>query len=101
MHLPLTLLNNMGGLQRLELQAVMSLLAQFLATLRIGAFIVAVPVFGAANVPLQIRIILSALLGVVIMGYVDVPTVTATAITSSGVVITELVVGLSAGLSSQ
>ena len=100
MHLPLTLLNNMGGLPGLELQAVMSLLAQFfLATLRIGAFIVAVPVFGAANVPLQIRIILSALLGVVIMGYVDVPTVDSySELQVLGVVITELVVGLSAGL---
>ena len=60
MHLPLTLLNNMGGLPGLELQAVMSLLAQFfLATLRIGAFIVAVPSLGPLNVPLQIRIICS------------------------------------------
>ena len=29
MHLPLTLLNNMGGLPGLELQAVMSLMASF------------------------------------------------------------------------
>ena len=68
MHLPLTLLHDMGGLPGLELQAVMSVLAQFfLATIRIGAFLVTVPVFGAANVPLQVRIILSALLGVVVM----------------------------------
>ena len=39
MHLPLTLLHDMGGLPGLELQAVMSVLAQFfLATIRIGAF---------------------------------------------------------------
>ena len=78
----------------------MSLLAQFLATLRIGAFIVAWFVFGScADVPLQIRIILSALLGVVIMGYVDVPTVDSySELQVLGVVITELVVGLSAGL---
>ena len=71
MQLPLTLLNTMGGLPGLELHAVMSVLAQFfLATLQIGAFLVAVPVFGAASVPLQVRIILAALLDVVVMGYV-------------------------------
>lgn len=100
MHLPLTLLHDMGGLPGLELQAVMSVLAQFfLATLRIGAFLVAVPVFGAANVPLQVRIILSALLGVVIMGYVPVPAVDSySEMQVLGVIITELFVGLSAGL---
>ena len=100
MHLPLTLLHDMGGLPGLELQAVMSVLAQFfLATIRIGAFLVAVPVFGAANVPLQVRIILSALLGVVVMGYVPVPTVDSySELQILGVIVTELVVGLSAGL---
>ena len=41
MHLPLTLLDTMGGLPGLELQSVMSVLAQFfLATLRvIGNFL--------------------------------------------------------------
>ena len=39
MHLPLTLLHDMGGLPGLELQAVMSVLAQFfLATLVSGLF---------------------------------------------------------------
>jgi len=100
MHLPLTLLHDMGGLPGLELQAVMSVLAQFfLATIRIGAFLVAVPVFGAANVPLQVRIILSALLGVVVMGYVPVPTVDSySELQILEVIVTELVVGLSAGL---
>tara|TARA_B100000963_G_C22589781_1_gene654907 strand:- start:434 stop:1240 length:807 start_codon:yes stop_codon:yes gene_type:complete len=93
-------MNDMGGLPGLELQAVMSVLAQFfLATIRVGAFLVAVPVFGAANVPLQVRIILSALLGVLIMGYVPVPTVDSfSELQILGVIVTELVVGLSAGL---
>ena len=92
MHLPLTLLHDMGGLPGLELQAVMSVLAQFfLATIRIGAFLAAVPVFGAANVPLQVRIILSALLGVVVMGYVPVPTVDSySELQILGVIVTEL-----------
>ena len=100
MHLPLTLLDTMGGLPGLELQSVMSVLAQFfLATLRIGAFLIAVPVFGAAAVPLQVRIILAALLGVVVMGYVPVPTVESfSELRILGVVVVELVVGLSAGL---
>lgn len=100
MQLPLTLLNTMGGLPGLELHAVMSVLAQFfLATLRIGAFLVAVPVFGAASVPLQVRIILAALLGVVVMGYVPVPTVESfTELRILGVVVIELVVGLASGL---
>ena len=100
MHLPLTLLDTMGGLPGLELQSVMSVLAQFfLATLRIGAFLVAVPVFGAAAVPLQVRVILAALLGVVVMGYVPVPTVESFSdLRILGVVVVELVVGLSAGL---
>ena len=94
MHLPLTLLDSMGGLPGLELQSVMSVLAQFfLATLRIGAFLVAVPVFGAAAVPLQVRVILAALLGVVVMGYVPVPTVESFSdLRILGVVVVELVV---------
>ena len=100
MHLPLTLLDTMGGLPGLELQSVMSVLAQFfLATLRIGAFLVAIPVFGAAAVPLQVRVILAALLGVVVMGYVPVPTVESFSdLRILSVVVTELAVGITAGL---
>ena len=59
----------------------------------------AVPVFGAASVPLQVRVILAALLGVVVMGYVPVPTVESFSdLRILGVVVVELVVGLSAGL---
>ena len=49
--------------------------------------------------PLQVRVILSALLGVVVMGYVPVPTVDSfNELQILGVIVTELVVGLSAGL---
>ena len=53
-------LSNLGGvgpLPGLSLQFLMELLAGlFLASLRIGAFLIASPFFGGSSVPLQVRI---------------------------------------------
>ena len=62
MDLPLTELQGMGALPGLDMQFVMQNLAQlFLASLRIGSFLLAAPFFGGSFVPLQVRIIISVL----------------------------------------
>ena len=70
-------LSNLGGvgaLPGLDLQFVMELLAGlFLASLRIGAFLIASPFFGGSSVPLQVRIIMAVLLGVAVVNNVTVP----------------------------
>ena len=67
----LTLSNiaGVGPLPGVNLQFVMELLAGlFLASLRIGAFLIASPFFGGSSVPLQVRIIMAVLLGVAEIG---------------------------------
>ena len=57
-----------GPLPGVNLQFVMELLAGlFLASLRIGAFLIASPFFGGSSVPLQVRIIMAVLLGVAVV----------------------------------
>ncbi len=98
--LPLTELQATGPIPGLDLNQVMGLMASFmLASLRIGAFLIAAPVFGSASIPLQIRIILAALLSVVVMAYSDVPSVESfSQWRILGVIITEIAIGICAGL---
>ena len=99
MHLPLTLLNEIGGLPGLELQAVMSVLAQlFLATIQDWSlFDRCTGLRSKCSDPGSNY--LSAFLGIVIMGHVTVPTVESFGeLRILGVIFTELFIGLSAGL---
>ena len=58
----------------LNLQFVMESLATvFLASLRVGGFLIASPFFGGTSVPLQPRIIMAVLLGVAVVSNVTVP----------------------------
>jgi len=100
MLLPLTELQAMGGLPGLELNAVMSVMAKFmLASLRIGAFLVVSPIFGSTAIPVQVRVIAGAFLAVMVMGYSQVPDIESfTELRIIGVIITELLIGIAAGL---
>lgn len=100
MDLPLTELQGMGALPGLDMQFVMQNLAQlFLASLRIGAFLISAPFFGGSFVPLQVKIIISVLLGVSVMSIVDVPPIESLdQMRILAVVCTEIVIGVAAGL---
>ena len=89
-----------GALPGLDLQFVMELLAGlFLASLRIGAFLIASPFFGGSTVPLQVRIIMAVLLGVAVVNNVTVPDWQSfTALTGIQVIMTELAIGIGSGL---
>ena len=96
-------LSNMAGvgpLPGVNLQFVMELLAGlFLASLRIGAFLIASPFFGGSSVPLQVRIIMAVLLGVAVVTTVEVPDWQAFAgLNGLQVILTELAIGISSGL---
>ena len=98
--LPLTELDKLGGMPGIELnQAIEMLSVYFLSTLRIGAFIVTAPLFGSRSIPLQVRIVASAIIGSAVMGLVDVPSPNDfDELTLVGVIVTELAVGVMAGL---
>lgn len=98
----LTLSNiaGVGPLPGVNLQFVMELLAGlFLASLRIGAFLIASPFFGGSAVPLQVRIIMAVLLGVAVVTTVEVPDWQAfSGLNGLQVILTELAIGISSGL---
>jgi flagellar biosynthetic protein FliR len=98
--LALTNLNEVGALPGLSMQFVVQTLATvFLASLRIGAFLIASPFFGGSSVPIQVRIIMAVLLGVFVASNVSVPTWHSfDAMTGVQVVLTELMVGIGSGL---
>ena len=98
--LALSNIAGVGPLPGVNLQFVMELLAGlFLASLRIGAFLIASPFFGGSSVPLQVRIIMAVLLGVAVVTTVEVPDWQAFAgLNVLQVILTELAIGISSGL---
>ena len=98
--LALSNIAGVGPLPGVNLQFVMDLLAGlFLASLRIGAFLISSPFFGGSAVPLQVRIIMAVLLGVAVMTTVEVPDWQAFAgLNGLQVILTELAIGISSGL---
>ena len=98
--LTLSNITGVGPLPGVNLQFVMELLAGlFLASLRIGAFLIASPFFGGSAVPLQVRIIMAVLLGVAVVTTVEVPDWQAFAgLNGLQVILTELAIGISSGL---
>lgn len=89
-----------AGVPGIELGAALNLTVQFLfAMLRIGGFVIAAPVFGAKFVPLQVRILMSVILTIPVMGYATLPSVDVlTSPAAIGLILGEIVLGLSAGL---
>ena len=88
------------GIAGVELNVIMQMLLHFMmAMLRIGAFAVAAPIFGARYVPLQVRIIAVVALTVPIWDRVPMPEFNALIeITIIITILQELIIGLAAGL---
>jgi len=84
----------------LEFQSiVVFLLCLFLASLRVGAFLVASPFFGSRMVPLPVRIVFSFALGLGAMNYVNFPSyevLTSAAILP--IIFQEIILGLVCGM---
>ena len=84
----------------LEFQSiVVFLLCLFLASLRVGAFLVASPFFGSRMVPLPVRIVFSFALGLGAMNYVNFPNyevLTSAAILP--IIFQEIILGLVCGM---
>ncbi len=91
---------SMAGLPGVDLQFVVDLLLHyFVASLRIGSFLIAAPLFGARWLPLQVRIVLALSITAVVA--VQLPNIDTTVITSLiGVMmmLVEVGIGLTAGL---
>ena len=76
MFLPLTELQPMGGMPGLDLNEIMGVMAKFmLASVRIGAFFVVAPIFGSATIPVQVRVVMAAMLAIIVMAYTEVPAI--------------------------
>ena len=83
-----------------DLQLLLDLLLKyFLASLRIGAFLLSAPLFGARWLPVQVRIIMSISLAAAVVGFL--PPLDPNLITSSigiSMIFIEIAIGLTAGL---
>ena len=96
----LPLINELDALPGLELQDLFTFLILLLvASLRVGAFLIAAPFFGGRMVPLQIRIVFSFCLGFWILGTVQFPDLTVLLGSKLILIIMqELFIGLTVGL---
>ncbi|MGP3697189.1 flagellar biosynthetic protein FliR [Rhodobacter sp. NSM] len=90
----------MESLPALDLPNLLSMLASFfVASLRIGAFLIASPAFGGRFVSLPVRIMATMVLTLAVTGRVDLPEPEALAALSAlPMMLQELAIGLSAGL---
>ena len=88
------------GIPALEIATLMGVVMQFmLAMLRIGAFLIASPLFGARYVPVQVRIVAAAVLTLPVMSLVPMPDpMTLATLSAAPIFLTELFIGASAGM---
>lgn len=95
-----TLAPTATGLPGLELAQVMDLILQFLfASLRIGAFVLSAPLFGAQFISVPIRIMLTVCLTTAIFQHIAIPAAADLAqLRATVLVISEIAIGLTAGL---
>ena len=84
----------------LELQSILVyLLSLFLASLRMGAFLVASPFFGSRMVPLPVRIVFSIALGLGAMNYISFPSLEVlTSVAIVPIIFQEIALGLTCGM---
>lgn len=90
----------MGAMAGLELTEVLAWTQNLLiAMIRLGAFVIAAPLFAARFVPLPVRIAIAATLGLAVMDHIDPPALAdLDALALTGVILGELAIGLAAGL---
>ena len=94
------LVSSDSGIPGLELPQLFEILSVFfLATLRIGAFLISAPFFGAPSIPLQVRIVSSIILGMVFFGqFQSVPLLELDNLVIVRIIFVEILIGLTAGI---
>ena len=71
----------------------------FLATVRVGSFVISSPLFGMRGVPTPIRVVISFILGLAVVSFTGLPSVDLlSSLNFIFVVLVEIAVGLTAGL---
>ena len=90
------LVSSDSGIPGVELPGLFEFLSVFfLATLRIGAFLISAPFFGAQSIPLQVRIVSSIILGMVFFEqFQSVPLLELDNLVIVRIIFVELLIGL-------
>lgn len=93
-------LDELIGIGGVELQLIFDVgLLFFLHTIRLSAFFLSAPFFGAASIPVQVRVLISVLISVSLFGQIQVPDPqTLPFLALVEVIFVEIAVGLSLGL---
>jgi len=93
-------LDEVFGVGGVELQQIFEIgLIFFLHTIRLSAFLLSAPFFGAAAIPLQIRIVISVVISFILFGSISVPDIaTLPFLSLLEIVLFEVAIGLSLGL---
>ena len=95
------LVNNFSqNLPGLELSGLVSIIgALALASLRVGSFFLASPLFGYRIIPLQVRIVISFAISFIIFNQVEMPNIEALAgLPLFSIIFVELIIGLTSGI---
>ncbi len=94
------LISSDSGIPGLELPGLFEFLSMFfLATLRIGAFLISAPFFGAQSIPLQVRIVSSIILGMVFLEqFQSVPLLELNNLVIIRIIFVEILIGLTVGI---
>ena len=95
------LVNNFSqNLPGLELSGLVSIIgALALASLRVGSFFIASPLFGYRIIPLQVRIVISFAISFIIFNKVEMPNIESLAgLPLFSIILVELLIGLTSGV---
>ena len=88
---------NLPGLELSQLVSIIGALA--LASIRVGSFFLASPLFGYRIIPLQVRIVISFAISFIIFNKVDMPNIELLAgLPLFSIIFVELLIGLTSGL---
>ena len=94
------LTKNVSAFPGLNLNNVVTILPLFfLATVRVGSFVIASPLFGMRGVPTPIRVVISFILGLAVVSFTGLPSENLlNSLNFIFVVLVEIAVGITAGL---
>ena len=88
---------NLPGLELSNLVSIIGALA--LASLRVGSFFLASPLFGYRIIPLQVRIVISFAISFIIFNQVEMPNIeTLAGLPLFSIIFVELMIGLTSGV---
>ena len=91
---------NIDAFPGLELTNIITLLPLFfLATVRVGSFVISTPLFGMRGVPTPIRVVISFILGLAVVSFTGLPSEDLlNSLNFIFIVLVEIAVGITAGL---